>query len=31
MARILCIESGTEICSVALAVDGELISLRESE
>lgn len=31
MANILCIESGTDICSVALASDGELVSLRESE
>ena len=30
MARILSIETGTEVCSVALAQDGELISLRES-
>lgn len=30
MAQILSIETGTEVCSVALARDGELISLRES-
>lgn len=30
MALILCIETGTDICSVGLARDGELISLRES-
>jgi len=30
MAKILSIETGTEICSVALACDGELISLREN-
>lgn len=30
MALILCIETGTDICSVALAKDGELLSLRES-
>lgn len=30
MAKILSIETGTDICSVALAEDGELISLRES-
>lgn len=30
MAQILSIETGTEICSVALARDGELISLREN-
>lgn len=30
MARILSIETGTEVCSVALAQDGEMISLRES-
>lgn len=30
MARILSIETGTEVCSVALAQDGELISLRET-
>ena len=31
MALILCIETGTDICSVAIARDGELISLRESD
>lgn len=31
MALILSIETGTEICSVALAEDGRLISLRESD
>ena len=31
MALILCIETGTDICSVGIARDGELISLRESE
>ncbi|MBQ4280141.1 MAG: tRNA (adenosine(37)-N6)-threonylcarbamoyltransferase complex dimerization subunit type 1 TsaB [Rikenellaceae bacterium] len=30
MALILCIETGTDICSVALARNGKLISLRES-
>ena len=30
MARILSIETGTEVCSVALAPDGVMISLRES-
>lgn len=30
MALILCIETGTDICSVCLARDGELLSLRES-
>ena len=30
MARILSIETGTEICSVALADGGELVSLREN-
>lgn len=30
MALILSIETGTEVCSVALAKDGELVSLRES-
>lgn len=30
MALILSIESGTEICSVALSRDGEVIALRES-
>lgn len=31
MALILCIETGTDICSVGLARDGELVSLRESD
>ena len=31
MALILCIETGTDICSVAIARDGVLISLRESD
>lgn len=31
MALILCIETGTDICSVGLVQDGELISLRESD
>jgi tRNA threonylcarbamoyladenosine biosynthesis protein TsaB len=31
MALILCIETGTDICSVGLARDGEIISLRESD
>ena len=31
MALILCIETGTDICSVGIARDGELLSLRESE
>lgn len=30
MALILSIETGTEVCSVALAKDGKMISLRES-
>ena len=30
MALILCIETGTDICSVCLARDGQLLSLRES-
>lgn len=31
MALILCIETGTDVCSVALARDGKLLALRESE
>lgn len=31
MGFILCIETGTDICSVALARDGEMIALRESD
>ena len=30
MSLILCIETGTDICSVALSEDGSLVSLRES-
>lgn len=31
MALILCIETGTDVCSVGIAKDGELLSLRESD
>ena len=31
MSLILCIETGTDICSVGIAENGELISLRESD
>ena len=31
MSLILCIETGTDICSVGIARDGELLSLRESD
>ena len=31
MALILCIETGTDICSVGIARDGETIALRESD
>ena len=31
MSLILCIETGTDICSVGLSRDGELVSLRESD
>ena len=31
MSLILCIETGTDVCSVGIARDGELISLRESD
>ena len=31
MSLILCIETGTDICSVDIAKDGELLSLRESD
>ncbi len=31
MALILCIETGTDVCSVGIARDGELVSLRESD
>ncbi|MFI3323877.1 MAG: tRNA (adenosine(37)-N6)-threonylcarbamoyltransferase complex dimerization subunit type 1 TsaB [Rikenellaceae bacterium] len=30
MSLILCIETGTDVCSVGIAKDGEMISLRES-
>ncbi len=30
MSNILCIETGTDTCSVALAADGALVALRES-
>lgn len=30
MSLILCIETGTDICSVGIAKDGDIISLRES-
>ena len=30
MSLILCIETGTNICSVGISRDGELVSLRES-
>lgn len=30
MSYILCIETGTDVCSVGLVKDGELVSLRES-
>lgn len=30
MATILCIETGTDTCSVGMARDGEIVSLRES-
>ncbi len=30
MSLILCIETGTDICSVGIAQDGQMISLRES-
>ncbi|MFR9504021.1 MAG: tRNA (adenosine(37)-N6)-threonylcarbamoyltransferase complex dimerization subunit type 1 TsaB [Rikenellaceae bacterium] len=30
MSLILCIETGTDICSVGIAKDGQIISLRES-
>ena len=29
MSLILCIETGTDVCSVALARGGRLVSLRE--
>ena len=31
MSLILCIETGTDVCSVGVARDGELLSLRESD
>ena len=31
MSLILCVETGTDICSVGIARDGELMSLRESD
>ncbi len=31
MSLILCIETGTDICSVGIARDGETVSLRESD
>ena len=31
MALILCIETGTDVCSVGIVKDGELVSLRESD
>ena len=31
MAQILCIETGTDVCSVGIARGGELLSLRESD
>ena len=31
MSLILCIETGTDICSVGIARDGEVVSLRESD
>ena len=31
MSLILCIETGTDICSVGIARDGELLALRESD
>lgn len=31
MATILCIETGTDICSVGIARNGEILSLRESD
>ena len=31
MALILCIETGTDICSVGIVDNGKLISLRESD
>ena len=31
MSLILCVETGTDVCSVGIAKDGELLSLRESD
>ena len=31
MSLILCVETGTDVCSVGIARDGELLSLRESD
>ena len=31
MSLILCIETGTDICSVGIAREGEIVSLRESD
>ena len=31
MSLILCIETGTDVCSVGIAKEGELLSLRESD
>ena len=31
MALILCIETGTDVCSVGIVKDGSLLSLRESD
>lgn len=31
MSLLLCIETGTDVCSVGIARDGELLSLRESD
>lgn len=31
MSLILCIETGTDVCSVGIAKDGELVSLRECD
>ena len=31
MSLILCVETGTDVCSVGITKDGELLSLRESD
>ena len=31
MATILCIETGTDICSVGIAREGEIVSMLESD